>query len=1032
MRKSWLVFLLVLVVLSNLNFYPLVAQSAIADSGDTTTTNTLKGSVPPLTKSAADGGAMDGNAMLHGLIVNFSLSASKKASLDALVHDQQNPASPQYHRWLTQAQFATQFGPTPQTLEAVSSWLHSQGFTIDHVADSGNAIHFSGTVRQAQEAFETEIHKYTVNGESHFANETDLKVPYQFSGLISSIHGLDDFRPHPEYVRKPAPASTAENPLFTSGQTGAHSLSPGDIATIYDIAPLYNSGTTGTGQTIGIVGQTDIVVTDIQDFRSAAGLPAITPTVFLIPGSADPGIRYTTDLTEADIDLEWSGAIAKNAAIVFVNSTDALTSLQYAIQNKINGIQLPILSSSYGNCEFFIGSSTIASDEAIYEQANAQGQTIVSAAGDDGAADCSGDSLFGVLGLQVDYPSSSAYVTGVGGTEFDEGNSLGSTQYWSANGGTDVVSSAISYIPEMAWDDTPNENDATILKSLSAGGGGKSTQFSKPAWQTGVPGIPADNARDVPDISFSASAVHDPYLFCTQIQLTNTTTYTASCTNGFRDSNGSLQEVGGTSVAAPIFAGVVALIEQQGGSAQGNVNPLLYSLASTPSTYASAFHDITVGSNTVPCELGTLDCQSNGTLGYSAGTGYDQASGLGSLDIANFAKAVSGTSSKAIPSTSITIFPSAPAVGQNATITASITVTSGSTPPTGTVSFSVDGDSIQSGVPLSNDAASVTYAFATSGSHTVSISYSGDDNYNPVNNSTTVNIGTSSPIAATTTTVTANPGSVAISGSVTLSATVTSQAGGTLPGTVAFTLGNTNLGSANVAAGTSGSGYASLTIFANSNIGFAVGVNTITATYSGGSQYAQSSSTTTVTVTNGTASNSGFTLTAGNITIPTSSPGYFGSSTITVTSTGGYSGTVNLTSTSTDNVNAYYTINPPWVTVSSGGNGSTTITVNTISGDSRKGPTSNYRHANTTAAVVGGSATLAGLFLFGLGGHRRRKWSILATALAVAILGSCMGCGTNTSNSGASQPGTYTITVTGTDSLNSSITNSTTFTLTIQ
>ena len=391
---------------------------------------------------------------------------------------------------------------------------------------------------------------------------------------------------------------------------------------------------------------------DITDFRSAAGLPANNPStaVLPIPGSADPGIGDASgDINEADLDLEWSGGVAKNASIVFVNSTNVMDSMQYAIENKINGLQIPILSISYGGCEPSWTSADLSSMEASFQQANAQGQTVLSAAGDNGAADCDEQTspngppiISATQGLQVDYPASSAYVTGMGGSEFTgDGTaaspSTGAGQYWSTNGSNDVLTSALSYIPEMAWNDTAFEIENG--GGLSAGGGGKSLLWSKPSWQAGVTGIPSDGARDVPDLSLNASPDHDPYLVCTQIILDSDPTGsddTSSCTSGFRISDPGYSDdqglvaYGGSSADAPSFAGLLALIEQQLGvpAGLGNVNPTLYSLAANSTTYASAFHDITTGNNIVPCTAGSTDCPSNGEMGYSAETGYDQATGV--------------------------------------------------------------------------------------------------------------------------------------------------------------------------------------------------------------------------------------------------------------------------------------------------------------------------------------------------------------------------------------------------------------------
>ena len=394
-------------------------------------------------------------------------------------------------------------------------------------------------------------------------------------------------------------------PRFTSNVSGNHYISPSDFATIYNVTSAYAGGLDGTGQKIAIVGQTDILLGDIRAFRAASALPSNDPEVVLVPGSADPGTN-TDDLAEADLDLEWVGAVAPQAHIIYVNSTDVMQSFQYAIEQNL----APIISTSYGDCEKnFTGRETNIL-VALAQQANAQGITILGPTGDTGAADCDwrNNQTIAARGLAVDMPGSLPYVTAAGGTEFQESSSSWS----STNSATNA--SALSYLPEVVW------NDTTMGEPLAATGGGRSINFAKPAWQSGI-GVPNDGVRDVPDVSLSASPNHDGYLICSN----------GSCANGYRDTDGTLYVVGGTSVSAPSFAGIVAMLNQKVGTAQGNINPILYSLAATA---PQAFHDITTGGNHVPCRIGTTDC-STGTIGYSAGTGYDQASGIGSVDVAN-------------------------------------------------------------------------------------------------------------------------------------------------------------------------------------------------------------------------------------------------------------------------------------------------------------------------------------------------------------------------------------------------------------
>jgi hypothetical protein len=1021
------------------------AQNRIVQAIEGGKVSALPGTVHPLARKQYDQGPVAASMQLQGMTMTFALSAAQQASLDALLKAQQTPSSSSYHQWLTQAQYADQFGMTQEDIDKVTAWLQAQGFTVDKVVDSRNAIRFSGSVTQAEQAFHTQIHKYVVNGESHFANASQVSLPSAFAQTVSQISGLTDFHPKPRYVRAQPQFTCGSGCL--NGDAGQHFISPGDDAVIYDINPLYTAGITGTGQTIGIAGQTDIVMADITSFRSAAGLPANNPTVFLIPGSADPGIGDASgDINEADLDLEWSGAVAQKAAIVFLNSTDVFDSLQYAIANKVNGLQIPILSVSYGACEPEQSSATLASLEASFQQANAQGQTVIAAAGDDGAADCDEATVneppitSATQGLQVDYPGSSAFVTSMGGSEFmgdgtAQNPSTGGDQYWNAaSGSADLITSAKSYIPEMAWNDTIFNIEQG--GGFAAGGGGKSLLFAKPSYQAGVPGIPADSARDVPDASLNASADHDGYLVCTQIQLVSGGgAFTSSCIDGFRISDPGQSDdqtvtvFGGTSVAAPSFAGILALIEQKLGVPQGlgNVNPDLYTLASNATTYASAFHDITTGNNDVPCTAGSTNCPTSGTMqiGYAAGTGYDQATGLGSFDVNNLATAFSAISPKLGSTTTIAAAPASPAVGATVTITATVAPSSGTTAPTGTVTFTIDGTA---GTPmtLANGMAVMTTSFSTGGAHKVVASYSG---------STTVYVSTSAVTtitvvatgAATTTTLAASPTTFALDGAVSLTATVNSTTGGTVAGTVTFTIGTTTVGTMAVTAGTSGTGTATLAVSsATAALGFTAGTDTITATYGGDSSYSGSSGTTTVTVTN-----PNITIAATNMTISSPNPGNSGTSTITVTSTGGYTGTVNLAATSAT-LNAEGTFTNTSVAVTPTSPGSTTFTIQTVTatGNDQKGPGGNLRKTAVKVAVAGGTAAGCILLLL-MPGIRRKRWPAALVMLVFLGVSAGLGCGGGGSGGGA-PAGTYTVSVTGTDSSNASITATTTFTLTIQ
>ncbi len=655
----------------------------------------LRGSLQPRARAEFDRGLVDGSLPMEGMKLVFQPTPEQQSSLNTLLQQQLDPSSPNYHRWLTPEQYGERFGVSATDISRVSKWLRRQGFTSVIPARSRTWIGFNGSAAQVEAAFHSPIHQYLVSGELHYANATEPSLPSAFRGVVMAIGSLNDFRPKPHSVVKNV------HPHFTSEVSGKHFLVPDDFATIYDLQGLYNSGINGSSESIAVMGQTDLSKDsnhsnqyDVLTFRSVSNLPTVNLQVLLVPGQSDPG-STNGDQDEANLDLEWSGAVARNASLIYVNSKNALfTSLQYAVDQNL----APVISISYGLCEAQFSKGDIATLTATGQQANAQGQTIVSSSGDSGPADCdySADPNNPVKsatqGYAVDVPASLPYVTAMSGTEFSDGDTTGGTQYWNATNNSNN-GSAISYIPEMVWNDTVADG------SLAASGGGVSTLFTKPSWQAGA-GVPADGQRDVPDLALNSSADHDGYLICSR----------SSCVTGYRKSDQTLTVIGGTSAAAPTFAGIVALLVQQTNQPQGNVNPILYGLAASSS---NAFHDITTGDNMVPCTQGSKDCPASGMIGYSAGPGYDLATGLGSLDVGALAAAWNGPTNPdfrlTAQSSSLSVTPGTPvtdtltvsglagystAVNLTCTVSSSLTTTTctlnpGSVNPGGTATLTV-------------------------------------------------------------------------------------------------------------------------------------------------------------------------------------------------------------------------------------------------------------------------------------------------------------------------------------------------------
>jgi hypothetical protein len=733
-----------------------------------------------------DEGAVDPAMRLGTITLVTAPTGAQRNALSQLLTQQRDGKSSNFHKWLTPEQYADRFGLSQNDAQKIATWLKAQGFVMVQVARGRNWVSFTGTAAQVQSAFGTEIHRYNLNGELHYANPTAPVIPAALAGIVTGMRGLNDFHPKPMGVSR----SYDLRPEYDSSVYG-DLVAPGDIATIYDINVLYNAGIDGTGEQLAVMGQTDIYLADIADFRSGFGLSAITCTTngsgvitacndphfqYVLDGS-DPGLSTKGDIKEADLDLEWAGAVARGAQLIYVNSTDTITSYYYAVDNDI----APVISLSYGECEF--DDPDLAGDETELKKANSMGITFVNSSGDSGVAECDyfktvTDTNLATEGLAVSYPASSPEVTGVGGTAISFNNLTGT--YWGTSNGT-YGGTALSYIPEQAWNDdaefyqycqansttsfcqqgggsghqgwVPITSEATAQTDIgiaSSGGGasncsvenGNSTQcvsgFAQPSWQTvTVPG--QASARFSPDVSFLASPNFPGYILCTQLSELGLSGSGSSCspggtagiTNALNLNSRSI--TGGTSVSAPLFAGIVTLLNQYLAGASspglGNVNPTLYALAQTSAN--GAFHPVTTGDNNVSCEIGTpsnqpagLQCPGSGVFGYSASnadatTGFNLVTGLGSVDVNKLAIAWAG--SRASSSVTLTPAPAQAYQTENVTLTAAVTPSSAD----GSVTFN-NGSTVLGTATLSGGSGAITVATLPVATNNITATYNGD------------------------------------------------------------------------------------------------------------------------------------------------------------------------------------------------------------------------------------------------------------------------------------------------------------------
>jgi hypothetical protein len=665
----------------------------VVDAVDDARRITLTGNVHPLARAEFDRGAAAESLPMNRMLLLLKRSDDQEAALQGTLAGLQDKSSPGFHQWLTPAQFGAQFGPADADIQAVTDWLTRQGFSVGKIYSGKTVIEFSGNAGQVQRAFGAAIHNYQVNGKAYTANASDPQIPAALTPVISGVVSLHNF-PRDFYarrfgvLRRSAGKSVAE-PLVTMpnpfGPGSFYGVGPGDFAKIYGVpATCGNSALpcTGTGQTVAIVGETNLVVSDVQQFRSVFGLPATFNASSIVYNGEDPGITSTDEEGEADLDTQWSGGVAPGATIKYVLSASTSASqgvdlsALYIVDNNLAGV----MSESYGACESSLGTAENSFYNNLWQQASAQGITVAVSTGDSGSAGCDDPHT---EGLAMNPPgvnglASTPYNVGVGGTDFDEYNNWAA--FWNTTNDAASGASAKGYIPEIPWNQSCAQLGATgcninttpvPLQNIVAGGGGPSAQYTKPSWQVGVAGMPSDNHRNLPDISLLASPGFNGtgYLYCQ-----------SDSSSGCADPSGfngfvTFGVIGGTSASAPAFAGIMALINQSQATAlvpaprQGNANYVLYELANksgascapaTPVVAGCVFNDISKGSSalptggtgigtiSVPCkgsptddcsvtsstQIGVLDDPNNpGTMAWNAGVGYDRATGLGSLNV---------------------------------------------------------------------------------------------------------------------------------------------------------------------------------------------------------------------------------------------------------------------------------------------------------------------------------------------------------------------------------------------------------------
>ncbi len=867
----------------------------------------LKGNTHPLAQPRFDRGPVAESTPTGHILLVLQRSSAQQASLEEYLFSLQNPSSANYHHWLTPTQFGASFGIADADLQTVEQWLQSHGLKIEGVPHARNVIQFSGTVGQIENTFHTFIHTYEVNGERHYANVSNPQIPAALAPVVQGVAHLNDFNPKslstPGATGKYDASTKKIKPEFTlfDGKTPYLYTDPADAATIYNtpnaaLNPAY-TGTTydGAGINIGVVGDSNVSLSDITNYRLAflgeTSANANLPTV-VIDGN-DPGING--DEPEGLLDNEIAGGLAPKAKVYFYisSNTDLQSGLFDAIFRAIDDNTVSILNISFGECEVGLGTAGNALILEADEQAAAQGISVVVSSGDSGSAGCdSSGAAAAQYGLAVNALASTPYNIAVGGTDFDGLSTNFATYVEDINSGNPpYYRTALSYIPESPWNDSTSintsiaENQALLLggsTNVIGAGGGASTVYTKPSFQSGL--TPQDSARDVPDVSFLAA---NGLYGATWAVCADSAIYGPDCltSNGQFVDGATVSGYGGTSTAAPAFVGMLALVEQKVGSRLGQADYVLYQLASAK--YASVFNDITTGDNSVYCLGGSPDCNaSNFMTGFNATTGYDQATGLGSINVANL---VADWSTAALASTTTTFAINGSAAPIKVTHGADLNFQVAVTPSTTTgVAAIIDTANEVSGgvqnngqipVTIANGSGSIKYNGLPGGTYTVYARYGGDSTDAASSSTPAINITVEPEVSNTTLSVnayspaTGNPvagglTAVPYGSEVFLDAQVYGAAEGAAnsqgiaTGNITFVDGSSTFGQAPI----SGSSTASYpAVDSTSYPIFAIGAHSIVAKYAGDASYnANSSPAVSITVVKAATTVTGY-LTSASI-----------------------------------------------------------------------------------------------------------------------------------------------------------------------
>ena len=761
-----------------------------------------------LYSSEKDMGAAPADEHLQRTILLLAPSAAQQEALTAELASLQNPASPEYHHWLTPAAFAAAYANSASDVGAVASWLESEGFTVAPLPAGRGWIEFSGTVAQVEQAFGTQIHMIATGAGTRAVIVGSISVPGAIRPVVEGLVSLDGALAVPA-ITTPKPVSTPAAELAAQTRPGtAEPLTPRMLSQLMRVDALRSAGIWGTGETIAIPSRSNLNAGDVDAFRAAFGLPAMAMKA--VPNGADPGL--TGDQAEATLAASWAGVAAPGAQILLVPaaSTEATDGLDLSLAAIVDQALARTVAVGFSSCEAGLSAAHQAFYAALYRQAAAEGIAVIAASGDSGASACH------VAGSNS--PVSSGYgVNALASTPWN--TSVGVAAFGAAGPG--AGNAAI-----VAWAPV-NAADAAY-----AGGGGSSTLYSVPSWQTAsvrhaseteaMAGVEGTLYRMMPDLALPTaidSAANPGLTFCLSGAPSS-----GDCT---------LVRSGGSSAAAALFAGIAALVAEKNG-AQGNLAPRLYAVSGKSGVFA----DVQQGGAKLKCVAGSPGCGATGEIGFAADAGYDLATGLGVPDadalVTQWASPLAtgtGAVTVSITTAPMTINPST-----LITINAQVTSGTGGATPTGTILFfnatrAASLSSTPSTIAANGTASlSVQGGFAN-GANQIEAVYSGDANYQAA---------TSQPIVITaqpsTTSLVIVPSNYSPSSGATITVTatlsVTNPGNSAATGQVALTLDGATASTTNISGTT-----ATFSVIIPST-----GTHNLQAVYAGDANYAGSTS----------------------------------------------------------------------------------------------------------------------------------------------------------------------------------------------